>query len=198
VQKAIRAYGLKGVTFKQLCMDLDAAREALDPALRSLQKKGLIVPEGERYVDVQTMREAAKDREVQTEAQRKLRAAYRQAETDPYIMLRKKFLPREGAAERSTQKSQAQVLKSLDGLISYGSSDPKTHAWLNKTPGQRRTALATMKRRERGAVSAERVRELWEKFSDVPKHERAGRIAHELDVRPPYVRRLLKTILPSR
>jgi hypothetical protein len=89
--------------------------------------------------------------------QRSDKAAYRQAERDPWLKALKNFLPRKGEIERTTQASQEGMLKIVGACMSIASSDPAVHAELAKTSGQRRTSKATAARDRRGGSTTEQV-----------------------------------------
>jgi hypothetical protein len=89
--------------------------------------------------------------------QRSDKAAYRQAERDPWLKALKNFLPRKGEIERNTQASNATSLKLVGACMSIASSDPAAHAELLKTPGQRRTSKAATTRGQSGASTTAQV-----------------------------------------
>jgi hypothetical protein len=125
---------------------------------------------------------------------RRKRGVYRLVESDPMLRVLRRVLPRTGEIARNTKKSQQHMLDWLDGRIASAASDPRVHAELQKSPGQRRTTRATTAISTKGAGTREQVIELWNALAlaGIPSRARASRIAELLGIEARHVRRLRK------
>jgi hypothetical protein len=174
-------------------------RERFGPYLSQTAAEGVI----------EALRHEAKPIEPETQAKRKERAAYRQVERDPVLRVLKQVLPRgerterekeedkvssTGEIERNMTRSEKHTHSWMDSRISIASSDPRLHAELNKSRGQRKTSKATKALGRQGDSTREQIAERLKGLTDAPARKRAGQIAREMSLDPAHVRRIIREL----
>jgi hypothetical protein len=134
---------------------------------------------------------AAPSPSAQAQIRREGRAREAVITADPVLSQLKRLnqmglLPGRDDIKRATEKAQKDFFAWMNGknetgkpLMAAASSDPATHAYLQKRPAQQRVTKATAKRSHGSEALRAAIREEWTalEVAGVPERTRAGKIA---------------------